>query len=144
MVALKGFKGIWAIYLFRFILLFSAIIPISLRVNLDMAKTAYSFFIMRDRQMPGTVVRSSTIPEDLGRISYLLTDKTGTLTQNGMVWTNLPFPLPLAIAHDTMLAYSCTHCCIIMLCNNHAEHVESSSHFATNLHACLLRLFTLI
>lgn len=65
-------------------LLFSSIIPISLRVNLDMAKTAYSFFIMRDKEIKDTVVRSSTIPEELGRVQYLLSDKTGTLTQNGM------------------------------------------------------------
>lgn len=68
----------------RYMLLFSSIIPISLRVNLDMAKTAYSLFIMRDKQIENTVVRSSTIPEELGRVQYLLSDKTGTLTQNGM------------------------------------------------------------
>jgi hypothetical protein len=28
--------------------------------------------------IPGTVVRTSTIPEELGRLVYLLTDKTGT------------------------------------------------------------------
>lgn len=35
------------------------------------------------------LIRSTTIPEDLGRISYLLTDKTGTLTQNEMVFKRL-------------------------------------------------------
>ena len=45
----------------------------------------YSWMIQRDRAIPGTVVRSSTIPEELGRVEYLLTDKTGTLTQNEMV-----------------------------------------------------------
>ncbi|GAM39848.1 Neo1 homolog [Talaromyces pinophilus] len=55
-----------------------------LRVNLDMAKTIYGRFIERDLDIPGTVVRTSTIPEDLGRIEYLLSDKTGTLTQNEM------------------------------------------------------------
>ncbi|EFA84483.1 ATPase [Heterostelium album PN500] len=89
MIAVKGFRGLWYIYLFRFILLFSSIIPISMRVNLDLGKTAYSFMMMRDKQIPGTVVRSSTIPEELGRIEYLLTDKTGTLTQNDMVFKKL-------------------------------------------------------
>ena len=57
----------------------------SLRVNLDMGKMVYSWMIQRDEAIPGTVVRSSTIPEELGRVEYMLTDKTGTLTQNEMV-----------------------------------------------------------
>uniref|UniRef100_A0A4W3HVC6 Phospholipid-transporting ATPase n=1 Tax=Callorhinchus milii TaxID=7868 RepID=A0A4W3HVC6_CALMI len=89
MVALQGFIGPWYRYLFRFILLFSYIIPISLRVNLDMGKAAYGWMIMRDDNIPGTVVRTSTIPEELGRIVYLLTDKTGTLTKNEMVFKRL-------------------------------------------------------
>ncbi|GAM24916.1 hypothetical protein SAMD00019534_080910 [Acytostelium subglobosum LB1] len=89
MICLKGFRGYWYIYLFRYILLFSSIIPISMRVNLDLGKTAYSLMMMNDKQIPGTVVRSSTIPEELGRIEYLLTDKTGTLTQNDMVFKKL-------------------------------------------------------
>ena len=41
----QGFQGDWWIYLFRFVLLFSYIIPISLRVNLDMGKSWYSHCI---------------------------------------------------------------------------------------------------
>ncbi|XP_069687692.1 probable phospholipid-transporting ATPase IIB isoform X2 [Periplaneta americana] len=89
MMCLKGFSGPWYRYMFRFVLLFSYIIPISLRVNLDMGKAFYSWSIQRDQEIAGTVVRSTTIPEELGRISYLLSDKTGTLTQNEMVFKKL-------------------------------------------------------
>lgn len=88
LVALEGFEnttgGAWYIKIMRFLVLFSTIVPISLRVNLDMGKSAYSRFIQRDLDIAGAVVRTSTIPEDLGRIEYLLSDKTGTLTQNDM------------------------------------------------------------
>ncbi|XP_068895257.1 probable phospholipid-transporting ATPase IIB isoform X2 [Tenebrio molitor] len=89
MMALKGFGGPWYRYLFRFILLFSYIIPISLRVNLELGKSFYSWAIGKDPSMTGTAVRCTTIPEELGRISYLLSDKTGTLTQNSMVLKRL-------------------------------------------------------
>ncbi|XP_076991298.1 putative phospholipid-transporting ATPase IIB isoform X3 [Tamandua tetradactyla] len=89
MVTLQGFVGPWYRNLFRFLLLFSYIIPISLRVNLDMGKAAYGWMIMRDQCIPGAVVRTSTIPEELGRLVYLLTDKTGTLTQNEMIFKRL-------------------------------------------------------
>nr|CAD2203864.1 unnamed protein product [Meloidogyne enterolobii] len=84
MVVMKGLDTYWYRYLMRFVLLFSYIIPISLRVNLDMAKLFYTWQIGRDKNIPETVVRSSTIPEELGRIAFLLSDKTGTLTRNEM------------------------------------------------------------
>ncbi|PXF39997.1 putative phospholipid-transporting ATPase IIA [Gracilariopsis chorda] len=50
-------------------MLLSAIIPISMRVNLDMAKIAYTTFIENDNsRMPGCAVRNSDLPEELGRI----------------------------------------------------------------------------
>jgi phospholipid-translocating ATPase len=114
MVGLNGFQGIWYIYVFRFLILFSSIIPIryadlvpiydsndslltkiihtrySLRVNLDMGKTVYGRQIEHDPEIEGTIVRTSTLPEELGRIEYLLTDKTGTLTKNGKLIQPLP------------------------------------------------------
>ncbi|CAG2167263.1 unnamed protein product, partial [Oppiella nova] len=70
MICLKGFNG-------------------PLRVNLEMGRVVYSYMIQRDMEIPGTLVRTTTIPEDLGRIAYLLTDKTGTLTRNEMVFKKI-------------------------------------------------------
>lgn len=87
LVALNRFQDIdgqkWYVSMMRFLILFSTIVPVGLRVNLDMGKSVYAWFIEHDKSIQGTVVRTSTIPEDLGRVEYLLSDKTGTLTQNG-------------------------------------------------------------
>lgn len=60
-----------------------------------MGKIVYSWVIRRDSKIPGTVVRSSTIPEQLGRISYLLTDKTGIGAEN------------TALSHGMLVGFCC-------------------------------------
>lgn len=84
-----GSPGESFILLFKYFLLLSSIIPISMRVNLDFAKLLYKYHIDRDQLMPGCQCRNSNIPEELGRITYVLSDKTGTLTQNEMIFRKL-------------------------------------------------------
>ena len=81
----KGFSN-FIFNLIKYIVLFSAIIPISLRVNLDLSKIYFSVLINRDKEIRETIARNSTIPEEIGRISYVFTDKTGTLTKNEMIF----------------------------------------------------------
>lgn len=55
-----------------------------------MARMLYAKYIADDEQFAeGVIVRNSSIPEELGRIGYVLSDKTGTLTQNVMALRKL-------------------------------------------------------
>jgi phospholipid-translocating ATPase len=82
----------FAIIPLRFLLLLSTIIPISLKVTLDLCKLLYSKFINSDLAMLDVstnefaYAKNTSISEDLGQIEYVLTDKTGTLTRNDMVF----------------------------------------------------------
>lgn len=77
------------VFMLRFVLLISMLIPISIKVTLDAVQFLSSKFITWDLHFslggkaPASV-RDTTISEDLGQIEYVLTDKTGTLTQNVM------------------------------------------------------------
>ncbi|EJW01195.1 HAD ATPase, P-type, family IC [Edhazardia aedis USNM 41457] len=65
--------------LIKFIVILSGVVPISLKVSIDWARHVYTLTMHKE-----ITVRNSNIPEDLGRIEYLLCDKTGTLTKNEM------------------------------------------------------------
>jgi len=75
----------------RFLLLSSMMIPISLKVSLDLLKVVYGRLIGADADMydeasdTPAAASNTGITEDLGRVQYVLTDKTGTLTENRMV-----------------------------------------------------------
>jgi magnesium-transporting ATPase (P-type) len=82
----------WLIIPLRFLLLMSMMIPISLKVTLDAVKYIYALLIDWDMDMvdPETDTpancNSSALSEDLGQIDYIFSDKTGTLTENVMVF----------------------------------------------------------
>lgn len=79
----------WAIELLRIFLLMSSTLPFMLKLNADIAKIFYSYSIQNDQSIPGTIVRNRQIPEELGRVEFLLCDKTGTLTRNEMIFKQL-------------------------------------------------------
>ncbi|KAG2742365.1 phospholipid-translocating P-type ATPase [Suillus brevipes Sb2] len=71
---------------------FQNIVPISLYISIEFVKTCQALFIYFDydifyaKKNQPTIARSYNLSDDLGQIEYIFSDKTGTLTQNCMVF----------------------------------------------------------
>lgn len=80
---------------FAYIILYNTMIPISLYVTLEIIKLAQVYFINHDLDMyheetdTPAEARTCTINEELGQVNYLFSDKTGTLTDNIMLFRRL-------------------------------------------------------
>ncbi|KAJ6622908.1 hypothetical protein B0H10DRAFT_2213939 [Mycena sp. CBHHK59/15] len=85
-----SFNGLvtWAFALITF----QNIVPISLYISIEFVRTCQALFIYFDSEIcyektgQATLARSWNLSDDLGQIEYIFSDKTGTLTQNYMVF----------------------------------------------------------
>ncbi|XP_051772106.1 probable phospholipid-transporting ATPase VD isoform X1 [Ctenopharyngodon idella] len=85
--ALASFYMFWTM-----IIVLQVLIPISLYVSIEIVKLGQVYFIQNDLDLynpvldTGVQCRALNITEDLGQIQYLFSDKTGTLTENRMLF----------------------------------------------------------
>ncbi|KRH94461.1 HAD ATPase, P-type, family IC [Pseudoloma neurophilia] len=64
--------------------LYSYLIPLSLFVMIEIARIFQKTFIKFDQDINGAFCKNSNVTEDIGMIDIVLSDKTGTLTENKM------------------------------------------------------------
>uniref|UniRef100_A0A3Q1EXH9 Phospholipid-transporting ATPase n=1 Tax=Acanthochromis polyacanthus TaxID=80966 RepID=A0A3Q1EXH9_9TELE len=84
----SGFLTFWS-----YIIILNTVVPISLYVSVEVLRLGHSFFINWDRKMyysqmdTAAEARTTTLNEELGQVEFIFSDKTGTLTQNIMVFS---------------------------------------------------------
>ncbi|KAJ1721958.1 phospholipid transporting ATPase [Coemansia erecta] len=84
---LYGFLTFWTS-----LILYQTVVPISLYVTIEVVKSFQAYFINQDIDMyyaptdRRCVPKSWNLSDDLGQVEYVFSDKTGTLTQNVMVF----------------------------------------------------------
>ncbi|XDV52728.1 hypothetical protein PO909_021402 [Leuciscus waleckii] len=84
---LSGFLTFWS-----YVIILNTVVPISLYVSVEVLRLGHSYFINWDRRMyynrkdTPAEARTTTLNEELGQVEFIFSDKTGTLTQNIMVF----------------------------------------------------------